>query len=107
MKLKKKEEGVGALVLLRRGNKIIMEGRENEGSGRKKGGEGKVDHDQVWEETRKKYRGSENRIEVCSSRGWEMGVAPKKFQMPGIQKVPMIQWGYKAEIGPVESKSSG
>ena len=39
MKLKKKEDqSVDASVLLRRGNKIIMEGRRREGPGRKIGG---------------------------------------------------------------------
>jgi hypothetical protein len=49
MKLKKKEgQNVGASVLLRRGNKIIMGGKRQEGLVRKRGGGGeKEGQDQV------------------------------------------------------------
>jgi hypothetical protein len=52
-KLKKEEDqSVDASVLLRRGNKIITEGRGWEGLGRRReGGRGKRRQDPKWEET--------------------------------------------------------
>ena len=49
MKLKNKEDqSVDASVLLRRRNKMIMEGRGRDMYGRGRGG--KREHDQVWED---------------------------------------------------------
>jgi hypothetical protein len=62
MKLKKKEnQRVDALVLLRRGNKIIKGSRGWERLGRKRRGGGeKEGKNQVWEEMDEMYRGSRN-----------------------------------------------
>jgi hypothetical protein len=61
MKLKKKvDQSVHSLVILRRGNKIIMGCRGREGPEREREGEGKRGQDQVWEEMGEKYRGSGN-----------------------------------------------
>ena len=55
MKLKKKEDkSVGAFILLRRGNKIIMGDRGRNISERERGEEGKGGQYQVWEETGEK-----------------------------------------------------
>jgi hypothetical protein len=56
MKLMKKEDqSVDVPVQLRRQNKIVMGSR-----GRDRGGEGKREHNYVWEETRVMFRGSGN-----------------------------------------------
>jgi hypothetical protein len=62
MKLKKKEDQrVDASVLLRRGNKILTEGREWVGLGQKRGeGEEKGRQEQVWVETGMICKGSGN-----------------------------------------------
>jgi hypothetical protein len=61
MKLKKEDQRVDILVLLRR-NKIMIGGRGWEGFWRKRGGgkEKKDEHDHVWEETGDMYIGSGN-----------------------------------------------
>jgi hypothetical protein len=61
MKFKEKEDqSVDALILLRRGDKIITKGgKERKEPGRKRGGRRKKGgQDQVWEETGDNYRGS-------------------------------------------------
>jgi hypothetical protein len=61
MKLKKKEDqGVGASVLFRRGDKVTMGVRGWGALGGKRRGRVKKGQDQVWEETDKIYRGSGN-----------------------------------------------
>jgi hypothetical protein len=58
---KKEDQSVDASVLLRRGNKVIM---EVEGvwdlGGRKEGKRKKAGQDQVWKETGEMYRGPGN-----------------------------------------------
>jgi hypothetical protein len=59
MMLKKEDQSVDALVLCRRGNRILKEGSEWEELGRSKGG-GKGGQDQVWEQKGMTYRVSRN-----------------------------------------------
>jgi hypothetical protein len=59
MKLKKKEDqSVDASVLLRRRNKIVMEGREREEPGRERGGGGGKWAESGVRGNREKFRGS-------------------------------------------------
>ena len=46
-------------------------------------GEGIRAQDQVLEGARLKYKGPENQIKICSRRDEELGVATRKFKMPG------------------------
>ena len=60
MKLKNEDHSVDALILHRRGNKIITGDIEREGPERKRVEGRKGGQDQVWEGTGEKYRGSGN-----------------------------------------------
>jgi hypothetical protein len=75
MKLKKEDHSVDVSFLLRRGNKIIMGGRDSHErtSEKERKGEGNGGQDQVWEEIREKYRGSGNWTEVCNNGRWRAG----------------------------------
>ena len=92
MKLKKKEDkNVHVLVLLRRGNKILMRDRWWEEIGRKRGGRGS---------NKGKGSGMEEGDDIQRVRfeqryvamgDVELGVATSKSQKPGEQKAPRIQ----------------
>ena len=84
MKHNKKEyQSVVALILLRRGNKIIMSRTwEREERGGKK--EGRIRYGNS--------RGSGKSIEIYSSVWWGMGRNIRKSQMPGKQEAPRTQW---------------
>jgi hypothetical protein len=61
-------KGVDASVLHRKGNKMVEIGRRNRNLGGRDKGEGKVrGQDEVLEGTGENYRGSGNRIILCTS----------------------------------------
>jgi hypothetical protein len=116
MRLKKKEDqNVDASVLLRRRNKIIMEGRGRKELGRAREGEGKGEQDKVWEEiVGGSIEGKEiERRNVAVGDG-ELGVATRK--VPDAKKargsqdptgMALAEIPNKGERQPVETISRG
>jgi len=93
MKLKKEDQSVDASVLLGKGNKIITEGRRWEGPGRKKGGKGKRATGSGVGGDRRSTDAQEIEQRCAAIGDKELGVATRKFQMPGKQEVPRTQQG--------------
>lgn len=73
---KKEDTSEDASILCRQGNKITMEGKENEGSQWERVGEGKKwGKDQIWRKTEIKYWGRKKRSSQGQENQWKYSCA--------------------------------